>query len=119
MINKQITLQGVPKQELDALESALNANLEATRYYKDAGLRRDQGGPKYSYAFVELEYGIKHVLRSPAPAVWVDAKGQSKEGPFMLNLRMTLPEDMYERISSALDSAPTIQAGLGQSYAGK
>lgn len=119
MINRQLELKSVPGQELKLLEDALEANLENVRYYKASGLRRDQGGPRYSYAIVLLQYGVKHVLRSPTTSVWIDARGQSMETPFNLKLKMTLPEDVYDRITSALESAPTIQAALGQSYAGK
>ena len=118
MINKSITVSEVSKQELESLESTLKTHLENMKYIKDSGLRSDKGGPKYPFAYVTLEYGIKHLIMPTTPAVWVDATGQNKEGPFTLSLKMTLPEEVYDKITSSLD-APTIQAGLGQSYAGK
>ena len=53
------------------------------------------------------------------PAVGIDAKGQFKDRPFNVDLKINLPEQLYEVMISRVSSAPTILASLGQSYAGK
>ena len=119
MIDRQFDISQVPKRELDALETALKANLDNIRYYKGAGLRSDPGIPEHPYAIILLQYGKRHFVRPATTMVWVDARGQELEAAFNLKLKVNLPEEVYEKITSALDNAPTIQLRLGQSYAGK
>ena len=119
MIERQFDIFDVPKRELDTLESALKAHLDNIRYYKASGLRTDPGIPTHPYAVIMLEYGTKQFIRSPNTLVWIDARGSNMDEAFHLKLKVKLPEELYERITSALDEAPTIQTRIGQSYADK
>ena len=76
MINRQFEIQGVTKQDIESLETVLEAHLENTHYFKESGLQSDAGSPEYPFANVKLTYGIKHVILHPTPAVWVEAHGQ-------------------------------------------
>lgn len=119
MITKQFEIPGVPRQELDLLEDVLENHLKRTDRFEHAGLRTDPGTSEYPFAEVDAKYGITHLL-STTPAIDLEARGQVKEGPFALKLGIqNLPEDVYERITGALEKAPTIHAYFGQSYAGK
>ena len=119
MINKQFQIQGVPRKEIDLLEDILDDNLSQTHRFEHSGLASDQGESEHPFATLKLNYGLKHLFRT-TPVIDLVARGQIRQGAFTLQLNVhDLPEEVYGKITAALEKAPTIQAYLGQSHVGK
>jgi len=101
-------------------EDILEEILKRTDRFEHSGIASDEGGPEYPFAEVDVKYGIKHLLRTPTPVIYLEARGQQRTGSFNIKLNISnLPEYLYERITSSLDKTPTIHAYLEQSCAGK